>query len=54
MYSNLSLTHALQIERGDEGYAAQVVVRPIEKRKRLAYGAIESSLFESAADAGTS
>ena len=54
MYSNLSLTHALQIERGDEGYAAQVVVRPIEKRKRLAYGVIESSLFESAADAGLS
>ena len=54
MYSNLSLTQALQIEYTDEGYAAKIVERPIEKRKRLAYGVIESSLFESAAAAGLS
>jgi murein DD-endopeptidase MepM/ murein hydrolase activator NlpD len=35
----------------DEG---EIVDRPIEKRKRLAYGTIQSSLFESAADAGLS
>ena len=54
MYSNLSLTQALQIEHTDEGYAAEVIDREIEKRKRLAYGVIESSLFESAAAAGLS
>ena len=54
LYSNLSLTTALQIERTDDGYAAEIVERQIEKRKRLAYGVIESSLFMSAADAGLS
>ena len=54
LHTNLSLTHALQIERTDDGYAAEVVERHIEKRKRLAYGVIESSLFMSAADAGLS
>jgi murein DD-endopeptidase MepM/ murein hydrolase activator NlpD len=54
MYSNLSLTNALKIERAESGFKAEIVERPIEKRKRLAYGTIESSLFESAADAGLS
>jgi murein DD-endopeptidase MepM/ murein hydrolase activator NlpD len=54
MYSNLSLTSALKIERAESGFKAEIVDRPIEKRKRLAYGTIESSLFESAADAGLS
>ncbi len=54
MYSNLSLTSALKIERAESGFRAEIVERPIEKRKRLAYGTIESSLFESAADAGLS
>ena len=54
MYSNLSLTSALKIERTEEGYAAEVVERPIEKRKRMAYGVIDTSLFESAAAAGLS
>jgi murein DD-endopeptidase MepM/ murein hydrolase activator NlpD len=54
MYSNLNLTSALKIERAEIGFKAEIVERPIEKRKRLAYGAIESSLFESAADAGLS
>jgi murein DD-endopeptidase MepM/ murein hydrolase activator NlpD len=54
MYSNLNLTSALKIERAESGFKAEIVERPIEKRKRLAYGAIESSLFESAADAGLS
>jgi murein DD-endopeptidase MepM/ murein hydrolase activator NlpD len=54
MYSNLSLTSALKIERAESGFRAEIVERPIEKRKRLAYGAIETSLFESAADAGLS
>ena len=54
MYSNLSLTSALKIERAESGFRAEIVDRPIEKRKRLAYGTIQSSLFESAADAGLS
>jgi murein DD-endopeptidase MepM/ murein hydrolase activator NlpD len=54
MYSNLSLTSALKIERAESGFKAEIIERPIEKRKRLAYGSIESSLFESAADAGLS
>jgi murein DD-endopeptidase MepM/ murein hydrolase activator NlpD len=54
MHSNLGLTSALKIERGESGFTAEIIERPIEKRKRLAYGTIESSLFESAADAGLS
>ena len=54
MYSNLNLTSALKIERDDTGFKAEIVERPIEKRKRLAFGSIETSLFESAADAGLS
>ncbi len=54
MYSELNLTSALQIDRGDAGYTAAIVERLIEKRKRMAYGVIESSLYESAAAAGLS
>ncbi len=54
MYSDLSLTSALKIERAESGFKAEIVERPIEKRKRLAYGTIETSLFESAVDAGLS
>ena len=54
MYSELDLTSALQVSRAVTGFSAQVVERPIEKRKRLAYGVIKSSLYESAADAGLS
>ncbi len=54
MYSALSLTSALQIERGDLGFTAQVVERPIEIRKRMAFGVIDTSLFESGAAAGLS
>lgn len=54
MYSTLNLTSALRIERLESGFQAEVIDRPIEKRKRFAYGTIETSLFESAADAGLS
>jgi murein DD-endopeptidase MepM/ murein hydrolase activator NlpD len=54
MYSALNLTSALQIDRQESGFTAEIVERPIETRKRLAYGVIESSLFESAVDAGLS
>ncbi len=54
MYSVLDLTSALLVERGDAGYSATIVERPIEKRKRMAYGVIQTSLYESGADAGLS
>jgi len=54
MYSALTLTSALKIDREESGFTAAIVERPIEVRKRLAYGIIESSLFESAAGAGLS
>jgi murein DD-endopeptidase MepM/ murein hydrolase activator NlpD len=54
MYSALNLTSALQVERDDSGYSAAIIERPIEKRKRMAYGVIKTSLYESAAAAGLS
>ena len=54
MYSVLDLTSALKVERADTGFIATIVERPIEKRKRMAYGVIESSLYESASAAGLS
>ena len=54
IYSALNLTSALKVDRQESGFTAEIVERPIEKRKRLAYGVIENSLFESAAAAGLS
>lgn len=54
LYSKLDLTSALQISKGEDGFTAELVDRPVEIRKRHAYGVIESSLFESAAQAGLS
>ncbi len=54
LYSELSLTSALKIERQGSGFAATIIDRPIEVRKRMAYGVIRSSLFESATTAGLS
>ncbi len=54
LYSELGLTSALQIERQESGFAAEIIDRPIEIRKRMAYGLINSSLFESGAEAGLS
>jgi murein DD-endopeptidase MepM/ murein hydrolase activator NlpD len=54
LYSELDLTSALQINRQESGFTAKIVERPIEIRKRMAYGIINTSLFESAATAGLS
>jgi murein DD-endopeptidase MepM/ murein hydrolase activator NlpD len=54
MYAPLNLTSALQIDRGEDGFEATIIERPIEVQKRMAYGVIESSLFLSGADAGLS
>lgn len=52
LYSELDLTRAIQIEKQDSGFAAEIVERPIEIRKRMAHGVIDTSLFESGAEAG--
>ena len=54
MYSALNLTSALQVDRSESGFTASIVERPIEIRKRMAYGVIQTSLFESGAAAGLS
>ncbi len=54
MYSALNLTSALEVQREESGFRAAIVDRPIEKRKRMAHGVINSSLYESAAAAGLS
>ena len=54
LYSNLDLTSALQISGTEDGFTAEIIERPVETRKRFAYGVIESSLFESASAAGLS
>lgn len=54
LYSELDLTSALQIDKQESGFAAKIVERPIEIHKRMAYGVIKSSLFESGAEAGLS
>ena len=54
LYSKLDLTSGLRVEREEAGFKAEIVEHPIEKRKRLAYGVIQSSLFEAGADAGLS
>jgi murein DD-endopeptidase MepM/ murein hydrolase activator NlpD len=54
LYSALNLTSALEIGRQETGFAAKIIDRPIEIRKRMAYGMITSSLFESATAAGLS
>lgn len=54
MYSALDLTSALKVDRVESGYVAEIVERPIDVHKRIAHGVINSSLFESGADAGLS
>jgi murein DD-endopeptidase MepM/ murein hydrolase activator NlpD len=52
LYRELSLTSALKVSKAEIGYSAEIIDRPIEIRRKLSYGKIESSLFESAVDAG--
>jgi murein DD-endopeptidase MepM/ murein hydrolase activator NlpD len=54
VYSKLDLTSALNIEKHDDRFVAEIVEHPVEIRKRMAHGVIDSSLFESAVDAGLS
>jgi murein DD-endopeptidase MepM/ murein hydrolase activator NlpD len=53
LYRELDLTSALNITKEKTGYfSAEIVDRPIEIKRRLAFGRIDSSLFESAIAAG--
>lgn len=52
LYRELDMTSALAITREESGFVAQIVERPIEVRRKAAYGRIETSLFESAQQAG--
>lgn len=54
MYSVLDLTSALSIARNDDGFAAEIIERPVETRVRKAYSVIETSLFEAGSAAGLS
>jgi len=52
LYRELDLTSALKVSREESGFTAELLDRPLEARRKAAYGKIETSLFESAADAG--
>lgn len=54
LHRKLELTSALEVSREDDGYVARIVDRPVEVRRRIAYGRIQTSLFESGAAAGLS
>ncbi len=54
LYTEIDLTSVLKIEKQGSGFTAKIIDRPVERRKRMAYGVIDSSLFESAAAAGLS
>ena len=52
LYRELDLTSALKVSRVESGFSAEIIDRPIEIRRKLAFGKIDTSLFESAANAG--
>lgn len=52
LYRELDLTSALRITKEESSFSAEIIERPIEVRRKLAYGRIDTSLFESAAAAG--
>ena len=51
-YRELDLTSGLLVTRQEPGFIAEIIERPIDTEMHSAYGRIESSLFESAAEAG--
>jgi murein DD-endopeptidase MepM/ murein hydrolase activator NlpD len=52
LYRELDLTSALRVAREESGFYAELIDRPLDVRRNAAYGKIETSLFESAVDAG--
>ncbi|MEO0576465.1 MAG: peptidoglycan DD-metalloendopeptidase family protein [Pseudomonadota bacterium] len=51
---DLGIEERLTITKGDDGFVAQVVQRPVEYRRVVKHGNIDSSLFESAMAVGLS
>jgi murein DD-endopeptidase MepM/ murein hydrolase activator NlpD len=49
---DLSLTERLKVQRDAAGFHADVIARPVKVDRMLAHGAITTSLFEAANDAG--
>jgi len=54
LYRELSLTRSLLVSKSDRGFSAEILERQIDVKTTLAYGRIDSSLFESGAEAGLS
>ena len=52
LYRELDFTSALKVSKEASGFSAEIIDRPIEVRRKLAYGRIDTSLFESATEAG--
>lgn len=52
VYRELNLTTALRIRKSGDDFVVETVDRPIDIRRRRAYGRIDSSLFESGNAAG--
>jgi murein DD-endopeptidase MepM/ murein hydrolase activator NlpD len=52
LYREINLTDALLISKAEEGFTTELIERPLDVRRKATYGRIESSLYESAADAG--
>lgn len=50
----LSPSETLSVQRGDSGFATEVIVNPLERELQITEGTIRSSLFQAAAEAGLS
>lgn len=54
LYREINLTTAIRIKKHLSGFVTEIVERPLEIRRKAAYGTIVTSLFESAAQIGLS
>ena len=54
LYREINLTTALMIRKQKSGFVTKIIQRPLEVRRKAAYGSIVTSLFESAAQVGLS
>ena len=52
LYREVDLTTSIRIIREQDGFVAEMLERPLEVRRKTAYGRIQSNLFDSAAAAG--
>ena len=52
LYRELDLTNAMEIVRDEDEFRVEMVERPLDIKRKSAYGRIETNLFDSAAGAG--